>query len=186
MIGLLEGLIKHTDEKSIIVLAGGVGYKVYCPLPLLLLAENKKNILLHIHTHVREDAITLYGFGSEAELFAFEKLIGVSGIGPKSALAMLSIHSPASIANAIENGEIEVLSHTPGIGKKTAEKIIIELKGKLAHLKTHEKNEATLEVKMALEALGYSQKEIHEVVGKLNPLESNSSILIKEALKQLK
>jgi Holliday junction DNA helicase RuvA len=182
MIGYLEGTIRELTEKHCIVLASGVGYKVYCPLPALLNKKVGENAALHIHTHVREDTITLYGFPVEAELFIFEKLIDVSGIGPKSALAMLSVHSPATIATAIEGSNTDLLSHTPGIGKRTVEKLIIELKGKLGHLVTGGENEHTLEVRMALEALGYSPKEIHDVVSKLDTKETNSQMLIKQAL----
>lgn len=186
MIGYLEGGVIKTTEKDMIVSAGGVGYKVLAPLPCLLAHEAKKEARLFIHTHVREDQITLYGFEKEQELELFERLIGVSGIGPKSALAMLSVHSPASVAEAVERGDAALLSHTPGIGKKTAEKIIIELKGKLSHLQGKGSSDSFFEVRLALEALGYSPKEVHDVLQKLNPLEQNTSTLIKEALSKIK
>lgn len=186
MIGYLEGVVKRVTEKDMIVLSGGVGYKVLAPLPCLLVHEGKDSASLFIHTHVREDQITLYGFEKEIEVELFERLIGVSGIGPKSALAMLSVHSPASVAEAVERGDASLLSHTPGIGKKTAEKIIIELKGKLAHLQGAGKTDSFFEVRLALEALGYSPKEVHDALQKLNPLETNTSTLIKEALSVIK
>lgn len=185
MIGYLEGRVHKTTEKDMIVLASGVGYKVLAPLPTLLSYETNKDAALFIHTHVREDQLTLYGFQKESELELFERLINVSGIGPKSALAMLSVHSPASVAEAVEQRDASLLSHTPGIGKKTAEKIIIELKGKLSHLQSKEKSDSFFEVRLALEALGYSPKEVHEVLQKLNPLETNTSTLIREALSKI-
>jgi Holliday junction DNA helicase RuvA len=169
-----------------IVLVNGVGYKILAPLPVLLANTEGKEVALHIHTHVREDSLCLYGFEKKPELELFERLINVSGIGPKSALAMLSVHSPASVAEAVERGDAVLLSHTPGIGKKTAEKIIIELKGKLAHLQGAGKSDSFFEVRLALEALGYSPKEVHDVLQKLNPLETNTSTLIKEALSKIK
>lgn len=185
MIGYLSGKVFVVNEVSLILDVSGVGYKVLAPLPLLLGTAVGDSLSLYIHTHVREDQITLYGFRDETDLFIFNKLLGVSGIGPKSALAMLSVHSPASIADAVERGDAGTLSHTPGVGKKTAEKVIIELQGKLTHLQGKGDNDATLEVRLALEALGYSSKEIHQALEKLTTTGKSTNILIKEALGQL-
>lgn len=185
MIGYLEGRVHTATEKDALILVQGVGYKILAPLPLLLSCEPGKDVSLYIHTHVREDQLALYGFEKQIELELFERLINVSGIGPKSALAMLSVHSPSSVAEAVERGDATLLSHTPGIGKKTAEKIIIELKGKLSHLQG-QTADSFFEVRLALEALGYSPKEIHDVLQRLNPLEKNTSSLIKEALSKIK
>lgn len=186
MIGYLSGTIIAKNEKEITLNVNGVGYKVACPLPTILACEVNSQKDLLIHTRVREDAITLYGFETGTDLEIFEKLLDVSGIGPRSALAMLSVHSPSSIAEAVEKGDVTLLTHTPGLGKKSAEKIIIELKGKLSHLQTGEKNESTVEVRLALEALGYTQKEIFNTVNKLNTKDKDTNTLIKEALNQLK
>ena len=186
MIRHLSGKVIDITEKEIILDVSGVGYQIFCTLPTLLSCEKKEEKSFFIHTRVREDSINLYGFSNTNELFVFEKLIDVSGVGPKSALAMLSVHSPASIANAVEKEESELLSHTPGIGKKTTEKIIIELKGKLSHLQNEEDKDNTFEVRLALEALGYTAREINEVVSKLNKKETNTSKLITEALSKLK
>ena len=99
---------------------------------------------------MREDQLTLFGFKDGNDLFLFEKLTSVSGIGPKGALSMLSVHSPSSIAHAVENGDASALSSTPGVGKKTAEKIIIELKGKLSHLLGAVETDAMYEVRLDL------------------------------------
>lgn len=173
------------NNTSLILGVSGVGYRVLCPLPVLVSVQPGAMLSLFIHTHVREDHITLYGFTTETELFLFEKLTSVSGIGPKSALAMLSVHSPSSLSDAVERGDGEALSHTPGVGKKTAEKIILELKGKLSHLVGKEMNDTTLEVRMALEALGYSSKEIHQALQGIDTQEKTTSTIIKEALHQL-
>jgi Holliday junction DNA helicase RuvA len=186
MIGYLTGTVEKATEKELIVLTGGVGYRVLAPLPLLVSKVRGNAVSLHIHTHVREDQLSLYGFEKEKELELFERLINVSGIGPKSALAMLSVHSPASVAEAVEKGDASLLSHTPGIGKKTAEKIILELKGKLTHLQDAGRPDSFFEVRLALEALGYSPKEVHDVLQRLDPLEGNTSTLIKEALSKMK
>lgn len=185
MIGFITGKIHSSNEKSCIVLTGGVGYLVLCPLSSLMQLNKDDTVSFFIHTHVREDQLSLYGFTTQEEKSLFEKLISISGIGPRSALAMLSTHSPSSLASAIENSDVGVLSHTPGIGKRTAEKIIIELKGKLSHLVTGEKEDGTSDVRLALEALGYSAKEIHETINKLNTKGKNTNELIKEALNNL-
>lgn len=185
MIGFLTGTVHSTDSSSLIIDVHGVGYKVLAPLPILVSVSEGTPISLFIHTHVREDHIVLYGFRDKNDLFLFEKLTSVSGIGPKSALAMLSVHSPSSLADAIERSDAEALSHTPGVGKKTAEKIILELKGKLSHLIGKEMNDTTLEVRLALEALGYSAKEIHEALKGMDTENKSTSTIIKEALHQL-
>lgn len=185
MIGFLHGTVKTSGNTSIILMVSGVGYKVFCPLSTLVSTTENETLELYIHTHVREDHITLYGFKNEEELFLFEKLTSVSGIGPKSALAMLSVHSSASLADAIERGDKDALSHTPGVGKKTAEKIILELKGKLSHLADNTGDDTTLEVRLALEALGYSAKEIHDALKNVQTEGKSTSVLIKEALQQL-
>ena len=186
MIGHLKGIILTTNDRFLLLSVHDVGYKIFAPLPLLLSSKEGDTYEVFVHTHVREDVFVLYGFEKETELELFEKLISVSGIGPKSALAMLSVHSPSSVADAIERADVEALSHTPGIGKKTAEKCIIELKGKLTHLQSEGGDDATFEVRLALEALGYSPKQIHEVIGKLNTKGKDRGALIKEALTMLK
>lgn len=185
MIGFLHGKALKSNEQSLLLDVSGVGYKVHCPLPILVSIIAGQEISLYIHSHIREDQFTLYGFKDELDLFLFEKLLGVSGVGPKSALAMLSVHSPASIADAVEREDAQALSHTPGIGKKTAEKIILELRGKLSHLVGSKETDTTYEVRLALEALGYSPKEIHDTLHKLHTEGKSTSTLIKEALNQL-
>jgi holliday junction DNA helicase RuvA len=185
MIGFLRGKALKNNEHSLLLDVSGVGYLIHAPLPLLVSVTPSQELALYVHTHVREDQLTLYGFKDELDLFLFEKLIGVSGIGPKSALAMLSVHSPASIADAVEREDAAALSHTPGVGKKTAEKIILELRGKLSHLVGAKETDTTYEVRLALETLGYSPKEIHDTLQKLKTENKSTSMLIKEALSQL-
>jgi Holliday junction DNA helicase RuvA len=185
MIGFLRGTVLSTKDTTLLLDVSGVGYKVFVPLPFALSVKGDEKIALHIYTHVKEDQLSLFGFKDESSLFIFEKLISVSGIGPKSALAMLSVHSPTSIANAVEGGDVAVLSHTPGIGKKTAEKIIIELKGKLVHLVGTKESDMASEARLALEALGYSSKEIREAIDKIKTGNKTTGAIIKEALTQL-
>lgn len=185
MIGFLRGKALKSNEQALLLDVSGVGYRVHCPLPLQISITEGQEVSLYIHSHVREDQFTLYGFKDELDLFLFERLLSVSGIGPKSALAMLSVHSPMSIADAVEREDVQALSHTPGVGKKTAEKIIIELRGKLSHLVGGKETDTTYEVRLALETLGYSPKEIHDTLHKLKTENKTTSTLIKEALTQL-
>lgn len=185
MIGFLRGIVIAHNEQSILLDVSGVGYRISCPLPIVVSVTIGQELTLFIHSHIREDQFTLYGFKDELDLFVFEKLISVSGIGPKSALAMLSVHSPASIADAIERGDAQALSHTPGVGKKTAEKIILELKGKLSHFVGMKETDTTYEVRLALETLGYSPKEIHDALQALDTENKSTSDLIKAALSHL-
>ena len=185
MIGYLNGNVLEVRGDHLILLVNGVGYKVLAPLSLLVSVEKDSSLSLYIHTHVREDQLSLFGFQNETELFVFEKLISVSGIGPKSALSMLSTNSPTSLAHAIESGDATTLSRTPGVGKRTAEKIILELRGKLSHLSNGEESKELEEVRLALEALGYSSKEVHETLKDIKADGKTTGTLIKEALTRL-
>ncbi|MBP6888818.1 MAG: Holliday junction branch migration protein RuvA [Candidatus Pacebacteria bacterium] len=185
MIGYLSGFIGEVRGDHLILVVNGVGYKVLSPLPLLVASKKETSLSLYIHTHVREDQLSLFGFQDESELFVFEKLIGVSGIGPKSALSMLSTNPPSSLAQAVESGDVTTLSRTPGVGKRTAEKIIIELKGKLSHLASGEEHKELEEVRLALEALGYSSKEIHDALKGVESTGRSTGAIIKDALARL-
>lgn len=185
MISYLTGKVLSLDEKSVCLLVGGVGYEVYTPLQSLLSLTLDTTAEFFIYNHVREDQFTLFGFTTKSEKFVFEKLMSVSGIGPKGALGILSVHSPASIANAVAHNDIAVLSHSPGIGKKTAEKIIIELRGKLDHLISGVVSDSFLEVRLALEALGYNAKDVHESLASIQDSNKPTQNLIREALTYL-
>ena len=196
MIGSIKGKIILKAEKFLIVEVSGVGYKInVSPDTLskvdalrLRSGQNDVSVLFWVHTHVREDALGLYGFLERPELEFFEMLIGVSGIGPKGALSILGITSIETLRKAIGTGDISYLTKISGIGKKTAEKIIIELRDKMGD-KINEKNEsdslqAELDVLEALKSLGYSQNQAREALKKVSP-ESNTHTKIREALKIL-
>ncbi len=185
MISYLEGTIRSVSEKSICLLVGGVGYEVFTPLQSLLTLSEGEKTSFSIYTHVREDQLTLFGFTTKDEKFVFEKLMGVSGIGPKGALGILSVHSPASIASAVAQNDVALLSHSPGIGKKTAEKMIIELRGKLDSFLGAGTSDALFEVRLALEALGYAAKDVHDALSSLKDSTKSSQTLIREALAYL-
>ncbi len=132
MIALLKGRLVEKHPNRLIVDVGGVGYDVQVPLSTFYdLAEPGAEITLRVHTHVREDLIALYGFGSVLELDLFERLLAVNGVGPRLGLAALSGIEPADLVRAIRTSDIARLSSIPGIGRKTAERITLELKDKL-------------------------------------------------------
>ena len=132
MIALLRGVLLEKHPNQAIVDAGGVGYDVTIPVSTFTHLPNPgAEVRLRIHTHVREDALALYGFLTQDEKGLFEKLIGVSGIGPKLAVTILSGLAAPDLIGSIRRGEVDRLIRIPGIGKKTAERIVLELRDKL-------------------------------------------------------
>jgi Holliday junction DNA helicase RuvA len=132
MIALLRGILIEKHPNQAIVETGGVGYDVTIPVSTFTrLPEAGKEVRLRIHTHVREDALALYGFLTQDEKALFEKLIGVSGIGPTLAVKILSGLAAPDLINFIRRGEVERLVRIPGVGKKTAERMVLELRDKL-------------------------------------------------------
>lgn len=137
MIAHLRGRISEKHPNRVVVDVNGVGYDVFVPLSTFYgLGEPGGSVALRIHTHVREDALALYGFATPLEQDLFERLIGVSGIGPKLALAVLSGIEPADLMRAIERGDVARLTSIPGVGKKTSERIVLELKDRLPTART--------------------------------------------------
>jgi Holliday junction DNA helicase RuvA len=132
VIARLRGRLFDKHPNRIIVDVNGVGYELAVPLSTFYaLGESGSEVALRVHTHVREDALSLYGFATALEQDLFERLIGISGIGPKLALAVLSGLEPAELMRAIERGDVAKLTGIPGVGKKTSERIVLELKDRL-------------------------------------------------------
>ena len=132
MIAHLRGRILEKQPNRVVVDVGGVGYDVAVPLSTFYgLSDPGDEVALRIHTHVREEAISLFGFATPLELDLFERLIGISGIGPKVGLAVLSGIEPADLVSAIERSDLARLTAIPGVGKKTSERIVLELKDRL-------------------------------------------------------
>ena len=194
MIGSIKGKITLKTEKFLIVETNRVGYKVNVSPDVL--SKTKKigdAISLWIHTHVREDILDLYGFLEREELEFFEMLINVSGIGPKGALAILGVASIETLRKAISTGDIAYLTKISGIGKKTAEKIVIELRDKIGEEKQGSSLQGELDALEALKSLGYSQNEAREALKKVSLGHSrtgeapdvNTNTKIREALKIL-
>ncbi len=183
MIGYLRGTIINQDLKSIILDVSGVGYKIYTNSGGL---DSKKDttVSFWVYTAVRENSIDLYGFTTKEELGFFELLITVSGIGPKSALSILSIASVSNLKNAIISGDTSHLVKVSGVGKKNAEKIVIELKDKLSMDGEVSYTSGDVDVIEALKALGYGEKESREALKKISGGNSTSE-KIKKVLKLL-
>ena len=135
MIGFLRGRIADKQPNRLIVDVQGVGYEVTVPLSTFYdVGDEGAEIALRIHTHVREDALQLYGFLTELERQLFERLIGISGIGPKLAVAVLSGMEPRDLINAVQRGDVARLTSIPGVGKKTSERIVLELRDRLTQV----------------------------------------------------
>ncbi len=186
MIGSIRGKITLKTDKCVVVETNsGVGYKVsISPDVLIKVNKLKDEVHFFIHTHVREDSLDLYGFLDIAELEFFEMLIGVSGIGPKGALGILSTTTIETLKTAIRTGDTGYLTKISGIGRKTAEKIVIELRDKLGKEIEGTSLREELDALEALKSLGYSQNEARDA---LKEVESNLSTnaKIKAALKIL-
>ncbi|TSC77954.1 MAG: holliday junction DNA helicase RuvA [Parcubacteria group bacterium Gr01-1014_24] len=184
MIGSVKGKIIFKTEKFLLVEANGVGYKVNISPDTLSKAQKDVEIFLFTHTHVREDVFDLYGFLDYKELEFFEMLINISGIGPKGALAILGITSIETLKKAISAGDTSYLTKISGIGRKTAEKIVIELRDKVGEEKTGSSLQGELDALEALKSLGYSQNQAREALKKVEG-DANTNTKIKEALKIL-
>jgi len=135
VISLLSGVLAEKNPGTVVIDVSGVGYEVHIPLPTFYeLPDEGGEVRLHIHTHVREDAISLFGFMNPSEKALFLLLLGISGVGPKVALGILSGLPYESLVNAISSGDEKLVSTIPGVGKKTAARIVLELKEKLESL----------------------------------------------------
>ena len=183
----LNGELAHILPTAIVVDVHGVGYQVVFANPYRLQDSLKKQIKVLVQQVVREDSITLYGFISSEERELFQRLISVSGIGPKSAMSILANDDTEGFVNAVENGNVTYLTKFPGVGKKTAQQIILDLKGKFEVVPEEttkavvSTNQATLEeAKEALLGLGYSAKEITKI---WKSLEAAAPSTTQEALK---
>lgn len=187
MIGFLEGTVRASTLGGVILQVGGVGYKVALTKETVSHFLPGTTLAIFTHLAVREDALDLYGFETEDELRLFELLISVSGIGPKSALGILDIASTETLRSAIAGGNASYLTTVSGIGKKTAEKIVLELRDKvgLASEGTGAALKGDAEALEAMRALGYSSQEARDAL-RLVPTEfTKSNDRLREALKLL-
>ncbi len=203
MIGSLRGTLlertPHRDAKDpsvdVLIECAGVGYRaVMTAHAASQLGELGSATFIHTYTHVREDNISLYGFSSRDERNCFSALIATHGIGPSVALAILSTHTPSNLMRAVHNNDVDALCAVPGIGKKTAAKLMVELQSRLdepvidlavvAEPQDDVAGDPRNDVRTALSGLGYSADEIRSVVQNL-PVDEDAEVLLREALRRL-
>lgn len=170
MIGRLRGEVVHIGGESVLVEVGGVGYEIHTsPRTAAGLGSPGDEVTVHTHLHVREDAMVLFGFTSASDRDLFRVLLGAQGVGPKVALAMLGVFSADGLRRVVATEDVDGLTAVPGIGKRTAQKIVLDLKPKLAAAEADVVESDSSQVRQALEGLGYSASEIREAVSGLDP-----------------
>jgi holliday junction DNA helicase RuvA len=188
MIGHLNGEVFFKEGNTLIVDVKGVGYKVLAASDVLAKANIGSPLELFIYTHVREDNISLFGFLEASDLKLFENLIGVSGIGPKTAMNIFSVGSRAQIVSAIVSADTSFFKSVPRLGQKNAQKIIIELKNKFGGNELDLSGDDLMgneDVVTALKGFGFTTKEIQEAIGKVKKDGQKITETIKLALKYL-
>jgi holliday junction DNA helicase RuvA len=197
MIGLLRGRIADKQPNTLIVDVQGVGYEVHVPLSTFYDAGDiGAEITLRIYTHVREDALQLYGFLTELERRLFEKLIGISGIGPKLAIAVLSGMDPRELMSSVQRGDVARLTGIPGVGKKTSERIVLELRDRIAQLPggaavdsapSNGADRVRSDLLSALQNLGYHRPQAEKAIDVTLQTMSNPTFehALKAALREL-
>ena len=196
MIGSLRGtLVDRSSRGEVVVEVGGVGYRaMVAPGTLAALGVPGDTVLLHTHLHVREDALTLFAFATRDERDCFEALIGAHGVGPALALAILSVHGPTDLRRALAEGDLDALTLVPGVGRKTAARLLIELKSRLdlpdlepaaavAVVKGNDRSPRA-DLREALAGLGYGTDEVGAVLRELPP-EGAVEDLLRQALRLL-
>ena len=194
MIGSVRGTVLDRSATEVIVDVNGIGYRVLVsPSTVVAVGATGSTVTLHTHLHVREDALTLYGFTTPDERACFEALLGAHGVGPALALAILSVHRPASLRQSLAEDDVDALCLVPGVGKKTAARLLLELKARLdlpdgdlsVVLGTADTpGGARSEVRQALATLGYGPEEIRDAIRDLPP-DGDVQRLLKDALTRL-
>ncbi len=188
MIAKITGKIEYLKDSYVVVNVQGIGYKVFLTSYSLGKVSGMGEASFFIHTYVREDMLALYGFLTTEELEMFELLISISGIGPKAASGILSVATPKTIQTAILNEDPSILTKVSGVGKKTAERVILELKNKIADIAESEKEGASVDADVveALVAMGYSFNEAREMLKSVPSEVTDVRERIKLALKSLR
>jgi len=196
MIGSLRGtLVERSARGEVVLEVGGVGYRAtVAPATVAAVGQPGAEVMLHTHLHVREDALTLYGFTTRDDRDCFEALIGAHGVGPALALAILSVHGPAELRMVLAEADIDALTLVPGVGRKTAARLLIELKSRLdvgdlapevvAAMAGVDGRSARTDLREALAGLGYEADEIGAVLHELPP-DGEVEDLLRNALRLL-
>lgn len=191
MIGSVRGtVLERSVGGEVVVEVGGVGYRLLVPLGALPHLEPGGAAFLFTHLHVREDALVLYGFPTRDERDTFEVLVGATGVGPKLALAVLSVHSPTALRRALAEDDLDALVAVPGVGKRTAQRLLVELKARMevsaseAVVVPGAPGGPRADVRAALAGLGYGPDEVRAVLGAL-PADGPVEDLLRDALRRL-
>jgi Holliday junction DNA helicase RuvA len=202
VIGSLRGTLLHRGASDVLVEVGGVGYRcTVTPATAVAIGEVGAEVFLYVHHHVREDAQTLYGFATLAERVAFEALLGAHGVGPALALAILSVHPPDALRRALADDDVAALCLVPGVGRKTAARLLVELKSRLDVPELDPTTGALAaaapgagpagaaprsEVREALAGLGYGPDEVRDALAALpDDGEADPAVLLRTALRTL-
>lgn len=197
MIGRIVGTLIEKTPPELLVDVGGVGYEIMASMSTIYeLPQIGQSVILHTHFQVKEDAQSLYGFVTKDERALFRILIKVNGIGPKMALSVLSSMNPPELITAVQESQIDSLTKVPGVGKRTAERLVVELRDKLGtaakqdlfterSVVTQVQADPRQEAEAALISLGYKPQEAARMIAKLPKDESSSELLIKAALKSM-
>lgn len=192
MIGSLRGsVLERTGDTSVLVEVGGVGYLVTVTPRTLAELEPGSSVFLYIHHHIREDAQTLYGFRQRDERTTFDILIATHGVGPALAMAMLGTHGPSALVDIVATNDLGSLTLVPGVGKKTAERLLVELRNRLSlpildpvGANAPAGTSAIADVREALAGLGYGPEEVRDALRELDTT-ADASSLLRDALKLL-
>lgn len=195
MIAFVDGIVEEVNTDSITVNVNGIGYLIYCANPFSFQRYKNERTKIHTYQYVREDVIALYGFHTSRQRALFVNLLAVSGIGPKGALAILAACEPEEVAAAVENEDERYLTKFPGVGKKTARQMILDLKGKLVQLGIsdsvssqpleNESEHGLSEAVEALKSLGYAEKEIQKVIKQISERNLTPDQYVKKALQYM-
>ena len=190
MIGSLRGeVLERNPDSTVLIEVGGVGYLVTVSQRTLAELEPATNAFLYVHHHIREDAQTLYGFLQRDERLTFNVLIATHGVGPAMAMAMLATHSPAALVDVVATNDLAALTLVPGVGKKTAERLLVELRNRL-NLPILEPvgggsgGGVVGDVREALAGLGYAPEEVRDALREL-PSDGDAATMLRDALKLL-
>jgi len=196
MIGRLRGMLVHRSGRGEVVIdVAGVGYRItVSPGTAASLGPVGDEVVVHTHLHVREDALTLYGFATAEGRDCFESLLGAHGVGPGLALAILSVHGPGELRQLVFEGDLDALTLVPGVGRKTAARLLLELKSRFdipddagfdgEGPASGAGSSSRAEVRAALAALGYQPEEVRRAVGEL-PADGDVGSLVRRALQTL-
>ena len=196
MFAYIKGKLELKTAEYVVIDVGGIGYKIFMSQTSIeKLSEVEKEVKVYTYLKVREDDVSIYGFNTNEELRMFELLLSVSGIGAKSAIAILSSITPSKFALAVISDDVITLRKLPGVGQKSAQRIILELKDKLKTqeavqedtklIETIKENDVITEVIAALQVLGYSRYEINKILTKLTQEKANLEEMIKLGLRYL-